>query len=146
MPNVYNRTKRNALEGDLELDSATIKCLLLKSSAPAFNPDHNFVADLVPGTNEITGGGYLRQTLGSKTFVQDDPNDRAEARNNELTFLTVAAGQTIGAAVVYREVTTDADSVLVGYYDLPDTPTDGSDVKLRFDGQVTAGAFLRANP
>jgi len=141
---VYNRTKRNALEGDLTLDSSTIKCLLLKSSAPVFNPDHNFVADLVPGTNEITGGSYARLTLSSKTFAQVDASDWAEARNNELTFLAIAVGQTVGAAVVYREVTNDADSVLVGHYELADTPGAGLDMKVQFDGTATAGAFLRA--
>jgi len=144
MANVYNRTKRNALEGDLTLDSSTIKCLLLKSTAPVFNPDHNFVADLTPGTHEITGGGYARQTLGSKTFAQVDASDWAEARNNELTFTNIAVGQIVGAAVVYREVTNDADSVLISYYDLPDTPGAGLDQKVQFDGTVTAGSFLRA--
>jgi len=142
--NVYNRTKRNALEGDLTLDSSTIRCLLLKSTAPVFNADHNFVADLVPGTNEITGGGYARQALSSKTFAQVDASDWAEARNNELTFTNIAVGQTVGAAVVFRLVTNDADSVLVAYYDLPDTPGAGLDMKIQFDGTATAGAFLRA--
>ena len=37
-----------------------------------------------------------------------------------------------------------ADSVLVAYYDLADTPTNGGSEKIQFDGQATAGAFLRA--
>jgi len=144
MANVYNRTKRNALEGDLELDSAVIKCLLLKTSALAFDPDHNFVADVIAGAGEVTVAGYARQTLGSKTFAQDDTNNRGEAKNNELTFGPLTAGETIGAAVVYREVTNDADSVVVAHYDLADTPTNGGSEKIQFDGLATAGAFLRS--
>lgn len=144
MANVYNRTKRNALEGDTNFDATVLKCLLLKSSAPAFNADHNFVADVVAASAEISVAGYARQTLSTKTFTQDDANDRAELKNNELSFAALASGQTVGAAVVYREVTTDADSVLVAYYDLPDTPTIGGDIKIQFDGLATAGAVLRA--
>jgi hypothetical protein len=42
-------------------------------------------------------------------------------------------GDVIGGIVVYRHVTNDADSVLVAFYEIADTPTDG-------------GAFIPAVP
>jgi hypothetical protein len=150
MPNVYNRCKLKTLNGTLDLDSASniVACLLLKSTAPAFDPTHNFVADVVAASAEISVAGYARKDLSTITLVEDDSGHRGDAKNNELTFASLTAGQTIGAAVVYRRaaggVENDATSELIGYYDLPDTPTNGGDVKLQFSGLVTAGIFLAA--
>lgn len=147
MANVYNRAKYKLLDGTADLDAGTpeLRCLLLKSGV-SFDVDHNVVNDLVPGTNEISVSGYARQTLSGVALTENDTNDRGEAEANQVTFSSLAAGQTIGAAVVYKRASagsdTDASDWLIGYYDVTDTPTNGGDVVIQFDS-ASPGDFLR---
>lgn len=147
MANVYNRAKFRLLKGDMDFDlggNLAVRCLLLKSGV-AFNPDHNVVNDLTPGTNEISVGGYLRQTVGGVAVSQVDGSDWGAVQGNQVTFSALASGQTIGAAVLFLRLgASDADATdpLIAYYDLTDTPTNGGDVTVRFGG-ASPGDFLR---
>lgn len=106
--------------------SNTFKFLLLKGSGYTFNKDHDYVSDLSPGSNELTVSGYSRQTAGTKTRTIDDTNDRITYDCADPSFGSAAAGETATAMVLFRFVTNDADSILIGYYDITDTPTDGN--------------------
>jgi hypothetical protein len=106
--------------------SGTWKFLLLKGSGYTVNRDHDFVADLTPGSNETALSGYSRQTAGSKTRTIDDTNDRITYDCADPAFGSIAAGDTISAMVLFRFVTNDSDSILAGYYDITDTVTNGS--------------------
>lgn len=113
----YNRGK--FLIGNSSLNWATddIRVLLLDNADPyTFSPDHNFVADLTPATNELAGTGYVRKVLGSKAVTENDTNDRAELDAADVVWTGLNAG-TAKAAVVFRQVTTDADSELLFYMD-----------------------------
>src|SRR5262245_52225479 len=143
---VYNRAKFKLINGTLDLDAATpeIRILLLKSSAPAFNPDHNVVNDLVPGTNEVSVAGYSRKTLASVSVTEDDTSDFAKVAAADVTFATLATGQTIGAAVVYKRAAAgsdvDANDEVIAHYSLgAGTPTNGGDVVIQWN----AGGFLQ---
>lgn len=105
---------------------STFKFLLLKGSGYTVNKDHDFVADVTPASNETALAGYGRVTAGSKTRTIDDTNDRITYDCADPAFGSIAAGDTISAMVLFRFVTNDADSILVGYYDLPDTITNGT--------------------
>jgi hypothetical protein len=109
-----------------DFTTGTFKFLLLKGSGYTVDKDHDFVANLTPGTNEVSAGGYARQTAASKTRTVDDTNDRIFYSCANLAFGSIAVGQTVTGMVLYQEVTGDADSVLIAYYDLVDTPTTGS--------------------
>lgn len=104
--------------------SDTVKALLLKTGYTP-NKDHDYVDDLTPASYEITVAGYSRPTLGSKTRTIDDTNDRITYDAADPSFGTLTAGETVVAMVVYKFVTNDADSILLGYYDLADTATAG---------------------
>lgn len=109
-----------------ELTTGTYRFLLLKGSGYTPNKDHDFVSDLVPASNEVTVSGYSRQTLASPTETFDDTNDRTVYDCADPSFGTLVAGETVSAMVLYRFVTNDADSILMAYYDLTDTPTAGT--------------------
>ena len=106
--------------------SGTYRALLLKSTGYTFDKDHVFVSAVTPGSNEISASGYSRQTLGTKVRTVDNTLDRVVYSCAAPTFGTIVAGQTVGAMVLYRFVTSDSDSVLVNYYDLTDFATDGT--------------------
>ena len=104
----------------------TYKVLLLKGSGYTPNKDHDFVSDLTVASNEVAGSGYSRQTLASKTRTIDDTNDRITYDAADPAFGSIVAGETVSAMVMFRFVTNDSDSILIGYFDLTDTPTDGN--------------------
>lgn len=105
---------------------STYKFLLLKGSGYTFNKDHDFVSDLTVGSNEVTVAGYSRQTAGTKSRTIDDTNDRITYDCADPAFGTLTAGETVSAMVLFRFVTNDSDSILIGYYDLTDTATNGT--------------------
>lgn len=142
MANVYNNAKELFLNSntlDLDDGGATYTVLLLQSSE-SYDPDDVYVADLA---NEISVSGYSRQTLSGRVVAQDDTNDRADFSGNNVTFTALVAGQTIGAAVIFKFVTNDSDSLLVCYHDLTNTATDGSNVQVRWDSGGSSGDIIR---
>lgn len=114
----------------------TVKALLLKGDGYVPNVDHDFVADVNPGANELTGAGYARETLTGKAETLVDASDRVMYDADNPDFGAIAAGETVTGMVVYLEVTNDADSILLGYYELTPTPTNGTSflVTLSADG------------
>lgn len=142
MPNVYNRAKFRLVSGDLDFDTATLRCLLVTASY-TYSPDHNTLADI---TGELTVGGYARQTLGGVAVSEDDTNDRGEVQANQATFAALATGETVHAAVIFQRLT-DSDlstDPLVAFFDLTNTPTNGGDILVRFNS-ASPGALLRLN-
>lgn len=120
---VYNVAKTRIATGATDLDTSTLKMLLLKTTAAgAFNPDLVSVTALkaVGGVAEADFTGYVRKTLTSVTAAQDDTNDRANVDAANITWDPAggATNNTPVAAVIYHDVDgTDANSKLVAYYD-----------------------------
>lgn len=136
--NLYNPGLLKLLNGSIDFENDTIKVLLV-GSGHTFDKTDEFVSDVV--ANEVTnvsGSGYERKTLGSKTILLDAGNDRVEYDCANPTYTSINAG-TIVSAVVYKEVTTDADSPIIGNIDFADLVTNGSDVELQVnvDGLFT---------
>ncbi|PYS90496.1 MAG: hypothetical protein DMF62_04855 [Acidobacteria bacterium] len=120
---VYNVAKARVASGATDLDTSTLKMLLLKTTAAgAFNPDLVSVTALkaVSGVVEADFTGYVRKTLTSVTVTQDDTNDRANVDSANVTWDPAggATNNTPVAAVIYHDVDgTDANSKLVSYHD-----------------------------
>jgi len=133
---VSNRLKRDLLDGAANLDAAVVKVLLTKAAAVT-DPDLDFVSDvLATSVDELTDGSYVRKTLASQTVSLDDTNDRGLFDADDITWTALAGGETVTGALVYREVTNDADSPWYVWYDLTDTATNGLDFVLQW---ATAG-------
>jgi hypothetical protein len=122
--NAYNGWKFRALTGGVIPASDTLRVLLLKSSY-SFNPDHEFVSDLVPATNEVTGTGYSRQTLASKVVSKDDVNDCGKFTFANVVFTAINVGA-IAHAVFYKFVTDDSASILLWHADYQKTSNGGN--------------------
>jgi len=142
MANVFNRGKREL--GETVFSGRDFRMLLLRTgTAYVYDPDDNFIDDVITGgVLEVSVGGYARQTLTGVAVTENDTLDRVEYEADQATFTSLVAGQTIDAAIVFIQVTTDADSLLVAYYNLVDTPTNGGNVNIQFDG-ADPGDFLR---
>ncbi len=133
----YNKGKFDVLNGSTVLLASGIKCMLV-NSAYSFVDTHNFVSDV--SANEIsvtnyTGGfaGSGRKLLTAKTVTEDDTNDLAYFDAADLTWTALGAGATIGGAILIRELTTDANSVVLAFMDLTDTATNGGDITISWN-------------
>lgn len=119
------------LSGDVDLRDDTIKVMLLDSTFVQA-ATVNFISDI--SSDELTGTGYVagfagagRRALANKVLTEDDTNGVAVFDADDLTWTTITAGTAKTAAIV-KEVTSDADSPVLGF--------------VGFTEQVTAGGNL----
>lgn len=140
---MYNRAIKEIMDGTINLDTDTLKLMLVNSTYAA-DPDQDFI-DLSTGTDaesgEITATNYTRGFGGagrktvSITISEQDANNRGVAVLADTTWTALggATNDTVVAAVLVKEITNDAASKLIAYFDITDTPTNGSDFTLDFD-------------
>lgn len=132
---VYNIAAKEILGDNLELSTDTIKAMLVTS---AYTPARTDTVVSTASAAELSGTGYTggfggsgRKTLTSKTFTQDDPNNRGYFSAANLVWTAINAG-TIAGLVLIKEITNDASSRLIAYIDSASMPivTNGGDVTL----------------
>lgn len=143
---VYNRAKKEILDGTIDLLTDTLKIMLV-TSAYVVDADDTFVD--MSGANdpideELSGTGYAagfagagRKTLSGKGVSQDDANDRAEFDDTaDITWTGISAG-TAAAAILYKHNTADTDSVLIAYIDTGGFPivTNGGDLTIQWNAE-----------
>jgi len=124
---VYNNAKQGGTQFVWGTD--TIMCLL-NSSSYTFDPDHDTVDNV--DANELSGTGYVRKTLASKTVTVDDTNDEVRFDAADITWTGANFG-TVAGAVVYKFVTNDTDSVPLVWAELTSPAvTNGGDFTLQW--------------
>jgi hypothetical protein len=140
---VYNTAKNLFATAQLDWDdnSTTVIRLLLHDSTSTYtaNPDHNFVSDVV-GANggvEMSGTGYTRKDVATRTSTKDTTDDRAELDAADITWTAINAG-TAKAAIIYKQTggddTTPANDDLICYIDTGGFPivTNGGDLTIQW--------------
>lgn len=111
--------------------------LLLVNTPPAnagTAADLNTVSQVT--SNELSGTGYARVTLGTLSLTEDDTGDRAVfSAANPATYTAINAGTIAGGWVYIRVGGSDVDAsdLLVCFLDCTDLVTNGGDVTLSFD-------------
>jgi hypothetical protein len=150
---VYNRGKYVA--GKFDLSGLALR-LMLVTTQYVFDPDQNTVKDGTsstsdPFTYELSVGSYARQSLAGVALFEDDGNDFAGLDANDVTFAALAAGGTVGGAVLYRysssapttaaATTGDSGQDLIAFYDVTDTPTNGGDITIQWASTSAGGAL-----
>ena len=96
---IYNAFKKKIADGSIDLDTDTIKVMLVTS---AYTPDqdvHDFRDDV---TNEVVGTGYTAggATLANKTMTQDNTNNRGVFDADDTTWSSSTI--TARGAVLYK--------------------------------------------
>jgi len=136
--NLYNPGLEKLLDGTIDFENDTINVLLVDTNH-TFDKTHDFVDDIV--ANEASGTGYARKTLANAAIALDAANDRVEFDADNPSYTALDAG-TIAAAIIFKQVTNDADSPLIAQIDFADLVTNGSDVELQIN---TEGLFFVTN-
>jgi hypothetical protein len=143
---LYTAGKTSIIDRTIDWVNDTIKVILVGTATP-YTPSaaHVYVTASGVGTSELTGvSGYTRgyagagrKSLASKTISisgTDCKLDAADLVAGSTGWTALGAGDTIAGAVLVKEVTSDALSLLICYFDLTDTPCNGSDIWLTFSG------------
>ena len=136
--NLYNPGLEKLLDGTIDFENDTINVLLVDTNH-TFDKTHDFVDDIV--ANEASGTGYTRKTLANAAIALDAANDRVEFDADNPSYTALDAG-TIAAAIIFKQVTNDADSPLIAQIDFADLVTNGSDVELQINSE---GLFYVTN-
>ena len=139
MAYVYNRGKLILSNASTDWTSTDIRVLLV-TSAYAYNEDNNYVSDI---TGELSGGGYSRQPLTTRTITQDDTTNRSVLAGANTLFASLgAAAGNPAAAIVYKYNVSDAAAELISYEVLTAPPIpNGGDYTIVWspDGVVYLG-------
>jgi hypothetical protein len=108
---------------------------ILVTSGYTADIDHDFISDLTPGSNELSGTGYSRKVLGTKTVTNDDTNDRAALDAADVTWTGINTAGDAAAVVIAIDTGNDATSPLLAYIDTGGFPivTNGGDVTIQWD-------------
>lgn len=137
------------LDGTIDPDTDTLKVMLVGTTY-VYDPDHDFVDDI--SGDEITAtnytGGYAGASRKTATVaVTANPGSNCvDISIADLTWSSLggAVNDTVGAAVLLFETGgSDATAIPIAYFDVADTPTNGSDFTLNFDAtynvRITTG-------
>jgi hypothetical protein len=113
-PTIFSKWKENQHDGNaINFDVAgdTIQVLLLKSTYTIDQTDE-FVSDLTPASNEVSGTGYARKTVANQSVALDGTT--VEITHDDVTWAQNASGFTNARyAVWFRNTGADATSPIV---------------------------------
>lgn len=96
---IYNSFKRDIMNGALDLDTDTIKVMLVTSSYTADQDAHTKRSDI---TNEVSGTGYSAggASLANKAVTADNTDNEGVFDADDLTWSTATI--TARGAVLYK--------------------------------------------
>ena len=145
---VYNIAKAAIFDGTLDLDTDTLKVMLVDNSYTA-NADDNYVdegasdplaaeaafAAAGNASGYVSGSGSSDRKVLSLTVSTDDTNDRAELNSAASTTWSGIDCGTAAAAIVYQDVGLDTVNVLIAYIDSGGFPvvTNGGDFTINWN-------------
>jgi hypothetical protein len=136
---VYNEIKRALFEAEIDLNATDdIRVLLVMTNTTADTEDDKDTISAFTTLDEYDGSGYARQALTGEAVAEDAANDRAEFDGGDATFTTLGAGtRSCQAAIVFKHVTNDTDSVPIAYIDTGGFPFagNGGDVTIQWNAE-----------
>lgn len=112
---IYNGARYDILRGAVNLNTDTLKAMLVTSAYTPNIDTHRFRSDV---TGEVASGlGYTTGgvTLTNKAFTQDNTNDRANFDADDPSWAT--ASFTARGLIIYKDTGTTTTSPLLFYYD-----------------------------
>lgn len=117
---IYNSFKRDIMNGSIDLDTDTIKLMLVSSS---YTPDQDAHTKRSDVTNEVSGTGYTAggATLANKTVTADNTDNEGVFDADDVTWPSSTITARGGVLYKSRGGASSADE-LIAYVDF------GSDI------------------
>lgn len=140
MANVAYNKGKTILGGSADWsDGAQTYRALLCTSAYVPTTNDDFVAAV---TNELSGGGYVRQAVVNRSVVEDAANDRGNYVADNTQWTGLSSIERVKWVVVFKFNTNDADSELIAALDMGGAGVDLTNLTewtVRYDGQPLNG-------
>lgn len=124
--NFYNNGLLKLLNGSINYTSDNI-ALLVVDNTYTFDRTDEFVSDI---TGEVSGTGYARLSLTSKTVTLNATTNTVVFDSANVSMSAVTTSNAFSGAIVYDDTGVDSTSSLIGFFDMPETTTNGSNVTL----------------
>jgi len=127
---IYNEFKRASAAGEIDLNADDIRVALLMTNTTAGTENDGivFVADFTTLDESTGAANYVRKALANEAVNKDDANDRAEFDADDVTWTALGNDvRQLAGALVYKHVTVDADSPVIGWIEFatPQSPGGG---------------------
>ncbi len=132
--------------GLIDLDNDTLAVMLVDENY-TYDPDHDVVDnggndatdpsfnELQGVTNYVDGFGGGGRKMPVLTGTKDAGNNRAKWDLTNITWTAIGGGGegNVSAAILIKEITNDAASRLIAFFDLTTTPVNGGDLTADYD-------------
>lgn len=136
---LYGLTQEKVVEqvgNDVNLLTGTVK---LSLHTATYTPDRDVDDFFNDATNELSGNGYARQTLGTKTITYDTGSDQVRFDCADVTFSFSAANTWRHGVVAVDTAGADSTDPLYGLLTWDSNQTVSTTYTLTID---TAGLFF----
>lgn len=123
----YTPAKGDILRAGHNFATGDFRVILVMTNTTAdTDQDVEFVGDI--GTlDEYDGANYVRKALANEAVTDDAPNNRGEFDADNVVWTALGAGTRQAAGMIlYRHVTNDADSPIIGWIDTGGFPFSGN--------------------
>lgn len=112
---IFNNFKKLIMNGGIDLDTDTIKVMLVTSSYTPDQDAHDFINDV--SANEVSGTGYTAggATLASVAVTADNTDNEGVFDAADTTWSTSTI--TARGAVLYKDTGNAATSPVICYFD-----------------------------
>jgi hypothetical protein len=135
----YGTFATRMAKGEVDFDTATVKCLLVGAGYTQNIDTHDFLDDI---TSEMTGTGYTAGgvTVSGVAVTYDSANNRAMVDCTDVAFGTVTLTSVAGA-VFYLSTGVSSTSLLVAFMSWTPVSVTGAAFTLvvHANGLVTVG-------
>lgn len=135
---VNNYFKERVAEGTIDLDTDTLKVLLLMNTTTADTEANVQALDGYTTLAEMNGANYEVKTLSVSSSAVDTGDNRYELDAADLTYTALGAGDNdVQGALLYKHVDgTDANDQPIAFIDFDsDLAADGSTVTISWDSE-----------
>lgn len=138
MANVYATGLLGVARAEIDWLNDDIRMLLLETGG-VFDVTDDTVADVFAsgGSEFDADSGYARQVLGTKTVALD--GNVVEFGSANVSFASMDSADTAVAALIYKHVTNDADSIPICFCDFTDEAFVDNNVKTLSISKPAAG-------
>lgn len=144
---IYDQAAKELFEGTLDLDSDTLKVLLVDSDTTADTERDKLTLSAFTDLSEADGANYARQTLSSVAVALDTGTHVVGLTADDTTFSTLgsnASGLQNQAAILFVDRGGDSSNLPIAYIDgggFPYTPV-GQTISITWDAAGLVKATL----
>ncbi len=114
----YAHAAHLAGQGAIDYVNDDLRVVLVMANTTADSEKDVTTMDGFTTLDEMDGANYARQALANEAWTKDAANARSELDADDVTFMSLGAGtRNVQAAIIYKHVTDDTDSIPIAYID-----------------------------